>query len=78
MNLSRFGLLKDREGKIVSHGTVEKVEITEEEARALPPDAYTVEPVAAELDSFTADEAEAEEAPLGKIGSPQNLSKIVR
>ena len=28
MNLSRFGLLKDREGKIVSHGTVEKVEIT--------------------------------------------------
>ena len=27
MNLSRFGLLKDREGKIVSHGTIEKVDI---------------------------------------------------
>ena len=69
MNLSRFGLLKDREGKIVSHGTVEKVEITEEEARALPPDAYTVEPVAAELDPFATDEAEAEEAPLGNMAA---------
>ena len=69
MNLSRFGLLKDREGKIVSHGTVEKVEITEEEARALPPDAYTVEAVATESDSFTADEAEAEETPWGNMAA---------
>ena len=34
MNLARFGLLKDSEGKIVSHGTLEAIEITEEEARA--------------------------------------------
>lgn len=43
MNLSRFGLLKTSDGKIAPDGTVEEVEISEEEARALPPDTYKVE-----------------------------------
>jgi hypothetical protein len=43
MNLARFGLLKTSEGKMAPDGYIEEVEITEEEARTLPPDAYTVE-----------------------------------
>ncbi len=43
MNLSRFGLLKTSDGKIAPEGTIEKLEISEEEARMLPPDAYAVE-----------------------------------
>jgi hypothetical protein len=43
MNLARFGLLKTSEGKMAPDGYIEEVEITEEEAHTLPPDAYTVE-----------------------------------
>lgn len=43
MNLARFGLLKTSEGKMAPDGFVEQVEITEEEARSLSPDAYTVQ-----------------------------------
>lgn len=43
MNLARFGLLKTSSGVIAPDGTVEEVEISEEEARQLPPDAYSIQ-----------------------------------
>ena len=43
MNLARFGLLKTSSGTIVPDGFTEEIEITEEEARTLPREAYTVE-----------------------------------
>ena len=43
MNLARFGLLKTSSGAMAPDGFTEEVEITEEEARALPREAYTVE-----------------------------------